>query len=166
MTYFFLLWCILGKKTLDQFFKLNLYEFVLSLNSPGAIHPILQIELVHAKQQAQQEFKNICPPNSSDTLCLCFCLYPSSMITICIRVTAFAYFVCGTLCSDMKNSANCDLGGNSDKDSCLADPRYPRTLGWHTSPGHHCRSGETQHKPSYTVRTLSHCLNFYVVFYS
>ena len=59
MTYFFLLWCILGKKTLDQFFKLNLYEFVLSLNIPGAIHPILQIELVHAKQQAQQEFKNI-----------------------------------------------------------------------------------------------------------
>ena len=35
-----------------------------------------------SKQQAQQEFKNICPPNSSDTLCLCFCLYPSSMITI------------------------------------------------------------------------------------
>ena len=32
----------LAKKTLDQFFKLNLYEFVLSLNSPGAIHPILQ----------------------------------------------------------------------------------------------------------------------------
>ena len=46
----------------------------------GWIHPILQ-NILSGKQLARQRIKKILspPPDSSDNLCLFFCLYPSSM---------------------------------------------------------------------------------------
>ena len=43
-------------------------------NTVGCIHPFLQIILASAAMNL-----NNCPPNSSEDLCLLFCLYPSSM---------------------------------------------------------------------------------------
>ena len=57
----------------------NMMTWSFSLNHPGAIHPILQIVLVQNGQRSK-EFNNFCPPNSSDDLCLFFCLYPSSKL--------------------------------------------------------------------------------------
>ena len=59
---------------------------------PGAIHPFLLIILVQNNQQGK-ELNSFCPPNSSDNLCLFFCLNPSSTVytlltvycTVCFR---------------------------------------------------------------------------------
>ena len=45
----------------------------------GWIHPILQIVLVQNIYH-RKEMNKFCPPNSSDDLCLFFCIYPSSML--------------------------------------------------------------------------------------
>ena len=57
----------------------NLMNCSFSLNHPDAIHPNLQIVLVQNSQRGK-ELNKCCPPHSSDDLCLCFCLYPSSMV--------------------------------------------------------------------------------------
>ena len=49
-----------------------------SSNHPGAVHPILQIFLLQNSLRSMELMK-YCPPNSSDDLCLFFCIYPSSM---------------------------------------------------------------------------------------
>ena len=48
-------------------------------NHLGAIHPILQIVLVQ-NSYFGKEFIKFCPPNSSNNLCLFFCIYPSSIL--------------------------------------------------------------------------------------
>ena len=52
-----------------------------SLNHPGAIYPILQIVLVQNSERGKEVNRKFCPPNSSNDLCLFFCLYPSSMVS-------------------------------------------------------------------------------------
>ena len=44
----------------------------------GRIHPILQIVRVKNSQRGK-ELNQFCPPNSSNSLCLLFCINPSSM---------------------------------------------------------------------------------------
>ena len=44
----------------------------------GFLHSSLQIILVKNSQRGK-ELNTFCPPNRSNDLCLCFCLYPSSM---------------------------------------------------------------------------------------
>ena len=48
-----------------------------SSNHPGTIHTIRQIVLVQ-NSQCGKELNQFCPPNSSDVLCLFFCISPSS----------------------------------------------------------------------------------------
>ena len=49
-----------------------------SSHHPGEIHPFLYIILLQ-KSCRGNELNNFCPKNSSDDLCLLFCLNPSSM---------------------------------------------------------------------------------------
>ena len=51
-----------------------------SLYHPGAIYPILHVVLVQ-KSQRGKDWNTICPPNSSDDVCLFFCINPSSMVS-------------------------------------------------------------------------------------
>ena len=64
----------------------------------GLIHPILQIVLLQKNSWPVKELNKFYPPNSSDDLCLLFCIYPSSMQQIKIFKKLVEHIKCCFIC--------------------------------------------------------------------